>query len=195
MATGRLFHCGFASISRSPLSFALGAFKEETVSKYHIAQLNISTLLAPIDSPQLSEAVANLDRIHALAEDSPGFVWRQKNEEGDATGIDYFVSDKIGNLALWDSVDVLHNYVYRSAHVEIMRRKKEWFNKMGDAYMVLWWEPADHISSVEEAAQKLNVLREHRPTAEAFTFKKAFPAPSKLANVPTDTLGGECPAT
>jgi hypothetical protein len=76
-----------------------------------------------------------------------------------------------------------------------MRRKKEWFKKMGEAYMVLWWVPVGHIPSIEEAAQKLNILREHGPTAEAFTFKKAFPAPSELANVPTDTWGGECPAT
>ena len=165
------------------------------MSKYQIAQLNIAKLLAPIDSPQLSDFVTNLDRINALAEESPGFVWRLQTEEGDATGIDYFGSDKIVNLSLWDSVEALHNYVYRSAHVEIMRRKKEWFNKMGEAYMVLWWVPAGHIPSVEEAAQKLNIVREHGPTAEAFTFKKAFPVPSEFASVPTDTLGGECPAT
>ncbi|WP_166253915.1 DUF3291 domain-containing protein [Marinobacter salicampi] len=165
------------------------------MSRYHIAQLNIATLLAPIDSPQLSDFVANLDRVNALAEDSPGFVWRLQTGEGDATGIDYFGFDKIVNLSLWDSVKTLHNYVYRSAHVEIMRRKKEWFSKMGEAYMVLWWVPAGHVPSVEEAAQRLKILREHGPTAEAFTFKKAFPAPGEIASVPADTLGGECPAT
>ncbi len=154
---------------------ALGVFREETVSKYHIAQLNIATLLAPIDSPQLSDFVANLDRINALADEAPGFVWRLQTEDGDATSIDYFGSDKIVNLSLWDSIEALHKYVYRSAHVEIMRRKKEWFDKMGEAYMVLWWVPADHIPSIEEAAQKLNILREHGPTTEAFTFKKPFP--------------------
>lgn len=92
--------------------------------RYQIAQLNIATLMAPIDSPQLSDFVANLDRINALAEDSPGFVWRLQTEEGDATSIDYFGADKIVNLSLWDSIEALHSYVYRSAHVEIMRRKK-----------------------------------------------------------------------
>jgi hypothetical protein len=188
------------ALHRTPLSgrrlwLALSVFREETMSKYQIAQLNIATLKAHIDSPQLADFVANLDRINALAEDSPGFVWRLQTEEGDATGIDYFGSDKIVNLSLWDSVEALHNYVYRSAHVEIMRRKKEWFHKMGEAYMVLWWVPAGHIPSVEEAAQKLNILREHGPTAEAFTFKKAFLAPSEFGGVPNDTLGGECPAT
>lgn len=165
------------------------------MSKYQIAQLNIATLSAPIDSPQLSDFVANLDRINALADDSPGFVWRLQTEDGDATGIDYFGSDKIVNLSLWDSVESLHNYVYRSAHVEIMRRKKEWFHKMGDTHMVLWWVPAGHIPSIEEASQKLNALRELGPTAEAFTFKKAFSAPNDLSSVSTDTWGGECPAT
>ncbi|WP_136068457.1 DUF3291 domain-containing protein [Modicisalibacter radicis] len=165
------------------------------MNKYHIAQLNIATLLAPIDSSQLSDFVANLDRINALADNSPGFVWRLQTEDGDATGIDYFGSDKIVNLSLWDSVEALHNYVYRSVHVEIMRRKKEWFQKMGEAYMVLWWVPVGHIPSIEEAAQKLNILREHGPTAEAFTFKKSFPAPREPASVPTETWGGECPAT
>jgi hypothetical protein len=177
------------------VSRVLSVFREESVSKYHIVQLNIATLLAPIDSPQLSDFVANLDRINALAEESPGFVWRLQTEEGDATGIDYFGSDKIVNLSVWDSVEDLHNYVYRSAHVEIMRRKKEWFQKMGEAFMVLWWVPAGHIPSIEEAAQRLNILRVNGPTTEAFTFKGSFPAPSKIATLPTDTWGGECPAT
>ena len=95
-----------------------------------------------------------------------------------ATSIDYFGSDKIVNLSLWDSVENLHNYVYQSAHVEILRRKKDWFQKMGTAYMVLWWVSADHIPSIEEAAQKLSILRERGPSAAAFTFKKVFPIPS-----------------
>jgi len=165
------------------------------VRKYHLAQLNIAKLMAPIDSPQLSDFVANHDRINALAEDSPGFVWRLQTEDGDATSIDYFGSDQIVNLSLWDSVEALHYFVYRSAHVDIMRRKKEWFHKMGEAHMVLWWVPAGHILSVEEAAHKLNILREQGPTKAAFTFKKAFPSPNDFASVPTDTSGGEFPAT
>jgi heme-degrading monooxygenase HmoA len=168
---------------------------EEVLTHYHLAQLNIAQLIAPIDSPQLSDFVDNLDRINALADEAPGFIWRLQTEEGDATGIDFFGTDKIVNLSLWDSVEALHNYVYRSAHIEIMRRKKEWFHKMGEAYMVLWWVPAGHTPSIEEAAHKLNVLRERGPTVEAFTFKKAFPVPADFANVPPDTWDGECPAT
>jgi len=174
---------------------ALGVSGEGLASKYHIAQLNVAKLLAPIDSPRLSEFVVNLDRINALAEKSPGFVWRLQTEEGDATGIDYFGTDKITNLSLWTSIGALHDYVYRSAYVEIMRRRKEWFHRMGEAYMVLWWVPAGHTPSIEEAAQKLKLLQAHGPTSEAFTFKKAFPAPGQPAEVSSDTWVGECPAT
>jgi len=66
---------------------------------------------------------------------------------------------------------------------------------MGEAYMVLWWVPAGHIPSIEEAAHKLNILRERGPTVEAFIIKKAFPAPSDLASAPAETWGGEYPAT
>lgn len=165
------------------------------MSNYQIAQLNIATLKAPIDSPQLSDFVANLDRINALAEASPGFVWRLQTEEGDATGIDYFGTDRIVNMSLWDSIESLHDYVYRSAHIEIMRRKKEWFHQMGQAYMVLWWVPVGHIPSVEEAAKKLELLREHGPTAQAFTFRKAFPAPGEPISMLSNTVDGNRPTT
>ncbi|WP_166267230.1 DUF3291 domain-containing protein [Marinobacter caseinilyticus] len=157
------------------------------MTNHHIAQLNLARLLAPIDSPQLSDFVANLDRINALADDAPGFVWRLQTEEGDATGIDFFGPDQIANLSLWDSIEALHHYVYRTAHVEILRRKQEWFHKAGAAYMVLWWVPAGHIPSLEEASQKLDKLREQGPTSEAFTFKKAFRAPEPGGGTSTDT--------
>lgn len=141
------------------------------MAQYHLAQLNIAKLQAPIDSPQLADFVANLDRINALADRSPGFVWRLQTEEGDATGIDFFGNDQIVNMSVWESVEALHDYVYRSAHIEILRRKKEWFHTMAEAHMVLWWVPVGHIPTVEEAADRLNLLREHGPTQEAFTFK------------------------
>ena len=146
------------------------------MSTHHLAQLNIARLLAPLDSPQLADFVANLDRINALAEASPGFVWRLQTEDGDATSIDYFGNDQIVNLSVWESMEALHHYVYGTAHTEIMRRRKAWFHKLGEAHMALWWIPAGHVPTVEEAAARLNTLRELGPTAEAFTFKHAFPA-------------------
>lgn len=153
------------------------------MATYHIAQLNIATLVAPIDSPVLADFVARLASINALAESSPGFIWRLQTEAGDATGIDYFGADKVVNLSLWSSIEALHDYVYRSAHVEVLRRKQEWFHTMRDAHMVLWWVPAGHIPSIEEAANKLRMLIDKGPTCEAFTFKKRFPEPVEAPEV------------
>lgn len=144
---------------------------------YHLAQLNIAQLLAPIDSPLLADFVANIDRINALAEESPGFVWRLQTDEGNATEIDFFGPDYIVNMSVWEGMEALHNYVYRSAHTEILRRKKEWFHTMGEVHMVLWWVPEGHRPTLEEAKQKLEALKANGPSVEAFTFKQAFDQP------------------
>ncbi|WP_020393756.1 DUF3291 domain-containing protein [Thiolinea disciformis] len=143
--------------------------------KYQLAQLNIATLLAPLDSPELKDFVDNLDRINALAEQSQGFVWRLQTAAGDATALRPFGEDVIVNLSVWDSVEALHQFVYRSAHAPIMSRRREWFARMAQAYMVLWWVPTGHQPSVEEAKQRLEQLQTQEPSAEAFTFKKLFP--------------------
>lgn len=145
--------------------------------KYHLAQLNIADLLAPLDSPQLADFVANLAPINALADASPGFVWRLQTEEGDATSINHFGPEKLVNLSVWETVEDVKNYVYRSAHTDIMRRRREWFRKSDKAHMVLWWIPAGHIPSVEEAAARLRQLRQHGPSQEAFSFTRTFPHP------------------
>ncbi|MFC3851737.1 DUF3291 domain-containing protein [Salinispirillum marinum] len=146
---------------------------------YQLAQLNIAHLVAPMDSPTLADFVANLDRINALAEGSPGFVWRLQTEDGNATEIDFFGPDYIVNMSVWESHEALHNYVYRSAHTDILRRKKEWFHTMPTAHMVLWWVPEGHQPTLEEAAQKLELLNAKGPSAEAFTFKQAFEPPKQ----------------
>ena len=104
---------------------------------HHLAHLNLARLSAPIDSPALADFVANLATINALAEKAPGFVWRLQTEEGDATRIDYFGSDVITNLSLWQDVESLHHYVYRTNHAKIMSRRKEWFERMRKIYTVL----------------------------------------------------------
>lgn len=146
---------------------------------FQLAQLNIAHLSAPIDSPQLADFVANLERINALADKAPGFVWRLQTDEGDATGIDYFGPDVIANMSVWESVEALNHYVYHTAHVEVLRRKKEWFNKLGGAHMVLWWVPAGHRPTVQEADARLRHFREHGATPDAFSFKQPYPAPDQ----------------
>ena len=144
------------------------------MSESVIAQLNIAALKAPIDSPQLEDFVANLDRINSLAENSPGYIWRLKTDEGNATSIGGFGDGYIVNLSVWKDIESLKSYVYESAHIEIMRRRKEWFEHMKEAYSVLWWVAAKHRPTVEEAKAKLTHLRQYGPTANAFTFKRHF---------------------
>ena len=149
-----------------------------TDSAWHIAQLNVARAVAPLDSPTLADFVAALDHVNALAEAAPGFVWRLKSDSGNATDIK--VNDDpqfIVNMSVWRSVDALFQFVYRSAHAPFMVRRREWFEKPAEAYQVLWWIPAGHAPTVDEAMARLEHLRAHGPTAQAFTFKSRFPAP------------------
>lgn len=165
------------------------------MSSFNLAQLNIARLVAPLESPALVDFVANLDRINALADDAPGFIWRLQTEDGDATGVKYFGDDFIVNMSVWKDIQSLHDYVYRSGHIEVMRRRKEWFLKLKEAYMVLWWVPIGHVPSLEEAELKLEHLRMHGPTAQAFTFKKFFAAPGSKYTLDPASIDSACPAT
>ena len=147
------------------------------MSKYNLAQLNIARLQAPLDSPLLADFVANSDRINALAEQSPGFVWRLETEDGNATAIRPFGDEYIVNLSVWQDVDSLRHFVFQTAHTEIMRRRKEWFERMKEPYSVLWWTRAGEFPSEAVAREKLLALRESGPSQTAFTFKQAFPPP------------------
>ena len=154
------------------------------MSAYQLAQLNIASMKQPLESPGMADFVANLERINALAEASPGFVWRLQDEAGDATAIRPFGEEVLVNLSLWRDAEALKDYVYKSAHGEMLKRRNEWFERMGEAHMVLWWVPAGHLPSVSEAAEHLQLLREHGPTAQAFSFRHAFaPADMPVAAV------------
>jgi hypothetical protein len=164
---------------------------------YQLAELNIGRMQGPIDSETMSGFVARLDEINALAESSPGFVWRLKTEDGDATAIRPYEDDRIiVNLSVWESVETLHEYVYKTAHVEVLRRRREWFSRMTESFMVLWWVPAGHRPPVAEAVARLETLRANGATPAAFTFRELFPAPDAPAgSLPERSeLPGECPA-
>lgn len=142
---------------------------------HHLAQLNIGRLLAPTDDPLVAEFMGALDRVNALAEASPGFVWRFQTDEGNATAERPFDDDTIlVNLSVWESVDALADYVYRSDHTAFMRRRAEWFERMREVYLVLWWIPAGHEPTMAESIERLEHLREHGPTPTAFTFRHRF---------------------
>lgn len=165
------------------------------MSTYELAQLNVARMKEPLESPTMADFVANLERINALAESSPGFLWRLQTEEGDATALRPLGEDTLVNVSVWRDVQSLNKYVYQSAHVEIMRRRKEWFERMREAYVVLWWVPKGHRPTVSEAIAKLELLRANGPTQEAFTFRQAFPPPGAEQQSKPFSFGDECPAT
>jgi hypothetical protein len=164
------------------------------MSNYHIAQLNIATLKAPLDSPELKDFVDNLDRINALAESSEGFAWRLKGDGNDATSLRPLGENVIVNMSVWRDVAALKRYVYQSAHVQIMRRRREWFTRMADAYMVLWWVPSGHQPTVAEAAARLEHLRKVGSSPAAFTFGEAFAAPDATRPGEPFSFRDACPA-
>ena len=165
------------------------------MSAYELAQLNIGTIKAPMDSPVMAGFASNLDRINALAEATPGFVWRLQTDEGDATSIRPFDNENmLVNMSVWRDLESLNQYVYNSAHVELMRRRREWFERMNEAFLVLWWVPSGHRPSVAEAILRLELLRAKGPTPEAFTFRNAFPPPESRFSGPAASFVADYPA-
>jgi hypothetical protein len=144
---------------------------------YELAQLNIARMKAPLDAPEMADFVANLDRINTLAEAAPGFVWRLKDEEGNATGLRPFGPHTLVNMSVWTGLEPLSDYVYKSAHVDLMKRRKEWFERMPEAYSVLWWVPEGHRPNEHEGMQRLQSLRAMGPSDKGFGFKQAMGAP------------------
>jgi len=129
------------------------------MSQYHLVQLNIAKMKEPIESPSMADFVANLDRINLLAEQSTGFAWRLKDETGNAVTLRPFGEDLIVNMSVWTDVESLSNFAFKSGHVEIMRRRREWFERMAEAFAVLWWVPKSYIPSVTEPFPPADRLR------------------------------------
>jgi hypothetical protein len=162
---------------------------------WELAQLNIGTTVAPLDSDQLKGFVDGLEPINALADAAPGFIWRLQDDSGDATSFRLLDDDNIlVNMSVWTSIEALGEFVFRSEHVEFMRRRREWFEKLDVAITVLWWVPAGHRPSVEEAGQRLMALRADGPTAYAFTFREPFAAPGAMAEATNQNDDWLCPA-
>ncbi len=140
-----------------------------------LAQLNIALAKYPLDAPEIKEFVDNLELVNGIAESSEGFVWRLKDESGDATNIQAFDDpNMIVNISVWDSVDSLKNFMFRTHHRDFMRRKGDWFHRLPEDTYVLWWIEEDHIPTLEEAIERLEHLREIGDTPYAFTFKTNF---------------------
>jgi len=156
------------------------------VTQWHLAQLNVGTALYPLDDPRIAEFMNALDEVNALAELSPGFVWRLKTDQGNATDIK--VTDDpqfIINMSVWRDVEALFDFVYKSDHRLVMAKRRQWFGPPVSLYLVLWWIEAGAVPAVEEALARLRHLEEHGPTPHAFGFRQKFPPPG-AAGEPED---------
>ena len=149
-----------------------------SADRYQLAQANVAHMRAPLEDPIMEGFRSQLDRINEIADRSPGFVWRLQTAEGNATAIRAYDDERmLFNMSVWQSVEALHQYVYRSDHVGPLRRRRDWFLPYQGAVLVLWWIPAGHIPSIEEAKERLRWLEERGPTPDAFTFRRPFPPP------------------
>jgi len=166
------------------------------MTEMQLAQVNIARMKGPLESEVMAGFVARLDEINALADASPGFVWRLQTSEGNATYLRPYDDDRIlFNLSVWQTIDDLKAYVYQSAHTEVLRRRQEWFSKFAGVFVALWWVPAGHRPSVDEAKKRLAYLDEHGPTPFAFTFKVTFPPDEALLRDTDWSAFEPCPAS
>jgi hypothetical protein len=141
--------------------------------RWHIAQYNVAWLAAPLDDPRMAGFVGDLDRVNGLGDATPGFVWRLKADDGNSTTIR--VRDDptiVVNFTVWETIEQLYDFAYRGEHLKVFQRRREWFRHPPHPYLVLWWVPAGHIPSIEEADERLDHLIAHGPTPYAFTFKQ-----------------------
>jgi hypothetical protein len=146
--------------------------------RYQLAEINIATFRVPMADPVNADFIANLDRVNALAESAPGFVWRLAGEGNNALDIHAYENpDTAINMSVWTDLDSLANFVYRNpGHREIMRRRREWFDRM-EFHLALWWVPAGHRPTVLEGKERLELLSRVGPSADAFLFNRPYPPP------------------
>ena len=163
---------------------------------FHIAQVNLGRPRGPLDSELMREFMEALDSVNAVADDSPGFVWRLQTDEGNATALHPFDDARlILNMSVWESIEALRAFVYSTpAHLTVMKRRREWFERM-EVYLALWWMPAGHIPTVAEAEERVTLLSAIGPSPEAFTFRRHFPPPDDgLGDQAVDDDRWFCPA-
>jgi hypothetical protein len=154
----------------APITYPAG------MSAWHLAQLNTARLEHPIGAAEMVDFVAALDEVNAVADAAPGFVWRLRDDSGNATALRPFGADRIVNLSVWIDLESLRAYVFDSVHAGVLRRRREWFDR-SESVSVLWWVPAGHIPDVTEASQRSDLLLREGPGTQAFTFARAYPAP------------------
>jgi len=158
---------------------------------FHLAEVNVAYMRAPQDDPLLADFVARLDEINMLAERSPGFIWRYISDSRDPDAREYDDTMVLFNMSVWRDIDALHQFTYRTAHAELFAKRKKWFDdamaRMQSRSMALWWIPAGHIPTVEEAKHRMQQLTQQGPSPSAFTFKQRF-SPEGVQLIPAPVL-------
>jgi hypothetical protein len=145
---------------------------------FHIAQLNIAKMRTSLEDPSMVDFVDALAPVNALADQAPGFVWRLQTEDGNATAVTMYDDPAlIVNMSVWQSIDDLMRFVQSDGHIAIMKRRREWFVRMAEASLVLWWIPIGHIPTIAEAQDRLDSLRISGPGPRAFSFRQLFESP------------------
>jgi len=138
----------------------------------HLAQLNIGRIRHETDDPRMADFMNNLERVNAIAERSPGFVWRYKDDSGNATSTRPFADPRmLVNMSVWESIEALEKFAWQTVHTRFYARKHEWFETLDGAYFVLWHVPAGHRPSVQEAIERLEHLKAHGPSEHAFGWQ------------------------
>lgn len=156
------------------------------MTDWHLAQVNVGRLIAAMPDPRVVPFFEALDRVNALADISPGLVWRLQDESGNATGISYSPDPLVAiNMSVWADAESLFDFVYRSAHTPEMARRREYFDRFDGAYQALWWLPAGMIPTLNDGLSRLWMLDRFGPSSQAFTFKSRFPNPD-LGGAPVD---------
>jgi hypothetical protein len=146
---------------------------------FQLAEINVARMKGvTINDPMMKEFVDNLDRVNDLAENSEGFVWRLKDESNNATNLNPYNDEQmIINISVWESIETLEHYVYKTFHTDFLKRRREWFQTYGKVYMAMWWIPQGQFPTVEEAVDKLDYLEKNGVSPFAFNFRNRFPQP------------------
>ena len=166
------------------------------MANYHIAQINIGRAKGPVEDPMMAGFMTRLDDLNALADRSPGFVWRLQTLEGNATYFRPYEHDDriLLNMSVWETIDDLRHYVYKTVHAEMLRHREEWFERFAGIYLALWWVPVGHIPGIDEAKKRLAHLDQYGPTQFAFTFKTMVPPDEQFQQTIDWSSFEPCPA-
>ncbi len=142
---------------------------------HHLAELNVGRLLAPTADPRVAEFMDNLDRINGMGKRMPGFVWMMEGSGEPGTGNTDAKIDGdpqyVSNLTVWEDAPSLQNFVFNTVHKQFYDRREEWFEILGKMNFVMWWVPAGHQPTLDEALAKLDALEKHGDTDDAFGWK------------------------